>query len=122
MHGKRLHKPFKRGAQACNNNSRIDNSGTHRGAKVVSDLMSEGDVGHLGGHVGAIVLHSDDTSVQRLSLPIRVELALLTNAPGTSCGGSRKSKRTPALSDRPHHVVQQKRWLALYDQRYLVNS
>lgn len=62
----------------------------------MSDLMSKGDVGHLGRHVGAIILHSDDPRVQRLSLPISVELALLTNAPGTSCGGSRKSQRTPA--------------------------
>lgn len=96
----------------CNVNSRIDNSGTHRGAKVVSDLMSKGDVGHLGRHVGAVILHSDDSSVQRLSLPVRVELALLTDAPGTSCGGSRKSKRTPALSKHPHHVVQQENSVA----------
>lgn len=103
----------------CNVNSRIDNSGTHRGAKVVSDLMSKGDVGHLGRHVGAIILHGDDSSVQRLSLAIRVELALLTNAPGASCGGSRKSKRTPALSKHPHHVVQQENSVAFYHRRYL---
>lgn len=88
----------------------------------MSDLVSKGDVGHLGRHMGAIILHSDDTSVERLSLPIRVEFALFTNAPGTSCVGSRKCKRTPALSNHPHHVVQQKRSVAFYDQRYLIDS
>lgn len=58
---------------------------TYRRAKVVPNLMSEGDVGHLGGHMGSIVLHSDDTGVQRLPLPIRVQFAFLTDAPRASC-------------------------------------
>lgn len=54
--------------------------------------MSKGDVGHLGRHMGTIILHSDDTGVQRLPLPVGVELALFTNAPGASCGGSSKGR------------------------------
>lgn len=50
------------------------------------NLMSKSNVGHLGRDVGGVVLHSDDTSVQGLSLPIRVEFALLTDAPRASCG------------------------------------
>lgn len=45
----------------------------------MSDFMGEGDVGHFGGDVAAIVLHSDDASVERLLLAIGVELTLLTN-------------------------------------------
>lgn len=45
----------------------------------MSDLMGEGDVGHFRGNVAAIVLNSDDASVERLLLAIRVELAFLTN-------------------------------------------
>lgn len=51
------------------------------------NLMSKSNVGHLGRDMGGVVLHSDDTSVQRLSLPIRVKFALFTDAPRASCGG-----------------------------------
>lgn len=40
--------------------------------------------------MGGVVLHSDDTSVQRLPLPIRVQFALFTDAPRTSCVGEFK--------------------------------
>lgn len=55
---------------------------THRRAKVVSNLVCEGDVGDFGGDVGGVVLHRDDASVQRLLLPIRVQLTLLTDTSG----------------------------------------
>lgn len=55
---------------------------THRRAKVVSNLMCEGDVGDLGGDMGGVVLHRDDAGVQRLLLPIRVQLTLLTDTSG----------------------------------------
>lgn len=45
----------------------------------MSNFMSEGDVRHLRRHMGTIILHRDDASVQRLSLPVRVEFALFTN-------------------------------------------
>lgn len=32
----------------------------------MSDLVGEGDVGHFRGNVGAVVLNSDDASVERL--------------------------------------------------------
>ena len=50
----------------------------------MADLVGEGDVGDFGRHVGAVVLHRDDARVQGLPLPVRVQLALLTDAPGTS--------------------------------------
>ena len=62
------------------------NHSTYRRAKVVPNLMSEGDVRHLGRDMRGVVLHSDDTSVQRLPLPVRVQFALLTDAPRASCG------------------------------------
>lgn len=89
----------------------------------MSDFMSKGDVRHLGRHMGTIILHGDDTSVQRLSLPIRVEFALFTNPPGTSCGGGRKNKRTVSiikLSNHPNDVVQE--ITSFYDHRYVMNS
>lgn len=51
---------------------------THRRAKVVSDLMSEGDVRDFRGNVWSVVLHCDDAGVQRLFLHVRVLLILLT--------------------------------------------
>lgn len=51
----------------------------------MADLVSEGDVRHLGRDVGGVVLHGDDASVQRLPLPVRVQLALLTDATRASC-------------------------------------
>lgn len=58
---------------------------TYRRAKVVPNLMSKGDVGDFGRDMGGIVLHSDDASVQRLLLSIRVQFVLLTDAPRASC-------------------------------------
>lgn len=52
---------------------------THRGAKVVSHFVSERDVGDFGRNVGGVILHGDDASVQRLLLPIRVQLAFLAD-------------------------------------------
>lgn len=50
----------------------VSHDNTYRGTKVVPNFMSKGDVRHLGRDMGGVVLHSDDTSVQRLPLPIRV--------------------------------------------------
>lgn len=55
---------------------------THRGAKVVSHFVSEGDVGNFGRNVGGVVLHGDDARVQRLLFTIRVQLAFLTDPAG----------------------------------------
>lgn len=41
----------------------------------------------------SIVLHSDDTSVERLPLSIRVKFALFTDAPRASCGRVAKNNR-----------------------------
>lgn len=43
--------------------------------------------------MGGVVLHSDDTSVQRLPLPVRVQFAFLTDAPRASCGRKIKNIR-----------------------------
>ncbi len=53
---------------------------SHRGAEVVSDLMSEGDVRDFRRHVRGVVLHRDDPGVQRLLLPVRIQLVLLTDS------------------------------------------
>lgn len=53
---------------------------TYRRAKAVSDLMGEGDVRHLRGHVRGVVLHGDNASVQGLPLPIGVQSVFLTDA------------------------------------------
>ena len=50
----------------------------------MADLVGEGDVGDFGGHVGSVVLDSDDACVQGFPLPIGVQLALLTDAARTS--------------------------------------
>src|SRR4029434_7225263 len=57
---------------------------THRRAEIVSDLVSEGDVGDFRGNMGSVVLYGDDACVQRLLLPIRVQLTFLTDTTGTS--------------------------------------
>ena len=57
------------------------NHSTYRRAKVVSHFMSKSDMGNLGGDMGTVVLHSDDTSVERLPLPIRVQFAFFTDSP-----------------------------------------
>lgn len=62
---------------------------TYRRAEVVADFMSKGDVWHLGRDVRGVVLHRDDTSVQRLPLPIGVQFVLLADAPRASCGRRR---------------------------------
>src|SRR4029434_10707711 len=58
---------------------------THRRAEIVSDLVSEGDVGDFRGNMGSVVLYGDDACVQRLLLPIRVQLTFLTDTTGTAC-------------------------------------
>lgn len=45
-------------------------SDTYRGTKVMPNLMCKSNVRNLGGHMRAIVLDSDDSSVQRLLLTI----------------------------------------------------
>lgn len=67
---------------------------TYRRAKVVPNLMSKGDVGDFGGDMRGIVLHSDDASVQRLLLSIRVQFVLLTDAPRASCDKRLKNMKT----------------------------
>lgn len=48
----------------------------------MSHFVSERDVGDFGRDVGGVVLHGDDASVQRLLLPIRVQLAFLADPAG----------------------------------------
>lgn len=55
---------------------------THRGAKVVSHFVRERDVGDFGRNVGGVILHGDNASVQRLLLPVRVQLAFFTDTAG----------------------------------------
>lgn len=53
----------------------------YRGAKVVSHFMCEGDMRDFWRYVGRVVLNSDYTGVERLPLPIRVQLAFFTDSP-----------------------------------------
>lgn len=55
---------------------------THRGAKVVAHFMCKGDMRDFGRNVGGVVLNGDDSSVERLLLAVRVQLAFLTDASG----------------------------------------
>lgn len=66
----------------------------YRRAKVVSNFMCEGDVWHFRWDMWSIVLHSDDTGVERFHLPIRVVLAFFTNASRASCWVAIKQTKT----------------------------
>src|SRR4029434_3267612 len=72
---------------------------THRRAEIVSDLVSEGDVGDFRGNMGSVVLYGDDACVQRLLLPIRVQLTFLTDNTGTT---GKRQKHTPH-NTKTHH-------------------
>lgn len=51
----------------------------------MANLMCKSNVRNLGGHMRAIVLDSDDSSVQRLLLPIRIQFAFFTYPTRASC-------------------------------------
>lgn len=74
----------------------------------MSYFMRESDMGDFRRYVGGVVLHRDNTSVERLLFSIRVQLAFFTDASGapwerTSTGWNRPSKpQPPNMKDSAH--------------------